>query len=86
MINKEKQRVPAASFQKLRKSGDRQAALIALGLSASSAKEYADKLEGFTDAQFNQMMTNATTSIEKAETPKSSVDLTVQILKARYGV
>lgn len=81
---------PTASFQQLRKSVDRQATLIALGLPASSAKEYADKLKGLTDAQFNQIVTGVTTSIEeitKATTPEepTSFDMTVQILKAKYG-
>ncbi|MGF6558175.1 hypothetical protein ABIA48_004555 [Pseudomonas sp. S30_BP2TU TE3576] len=71
----------------IRKSVDRQAALIAFGLSASSAKEYAEKLKDFTDAQFNQIVTGATTSIAKAAAPEelTSVDMTVQILKAKYG-
>lgn len=78
---------PTASFQKLRKSVDRQAALIAFGLSASSAKEYVDKLKDFPDEQFNQIVTGATASITKAAAPEeSSVDMTVQILKAKYGV
>lgn len=83
---------PTASFQKLRKSVDRQAALISLGLSASSANEYAEKLKDFTDAQFNQIVTGATASITKAVTPEApthentSVDMTVEILKAKYGV
>jgi Flp pilus assembly CpaF family ATPase len=78
---------PTASFQKLRKSVDRQAALVAFGLSASSAKEYADKLKDFTDEQFNQIVTGATASITKTAVPEeSSVDMTVQILKAKYGV
>jgi len=71
----------------LHKRADRQAALIAFGLSASSAKEYADKLKDFTDEQFNQIVTGATVSITKAAAPEeSSVDMTVQILKAKYGV
>ncbi|MBR7196480.1 hypothetical protein [Pseudomonas sp. 14A] len=102
MNNQEKQHIeqifktvmvtkPTASFQKLRKSVNRQAALIAFGLSASSAKEYADKLKDFTDEQFNQIVTGATASIMKAATPEAltyentSVDMTVQILKAKYG-
>lgn len=78
---------PTASFQKLRKSVDRQAALIAFGLSASSAKEYTDRLKDFTDAQFNQIVTGATASTTKAAAPEelTSVDITVQILKAKYG-
>lgn len=72
---------------KLRKSVDRQTALIAFGLSASSAKEYADKLKDFTDVQFNQIVTGATASITKtaASEELTSVDMTVQILKAKYG-
>jgi hypothetical protein len=78
---------PTASFQKLRKNVDRQATLIAFGLSASSAKEYADKLKDFTDEQFNQIVAGATASITKAAvTKESSVDKTVQILKTKYGI
>jgi hypothetical protein len=81
----------AHCFQELRKSVDRQAALVASGCSQSAAVDLAEQMRYFTDDQFNQVLTRAAEM--HAEAAKgvtkaakvTSADMTVQILKAKYG-
>jgi predicted nucleic acid-binding protein len=80
----------AHCFEELRKSVDRQAALVASGCSHSAAVDLAEQMRWFTDEQFNQVLASAAEAAKQVtksadDTQLTSTDMTMNILKAKYG-
>lgn len=84
---------PTAGIQALHKNASRIADLVASGCSYSAAVDLAEQMRWFTDDQFNQVLTRATEYAEEAkqvtksadDTKLTSADMTMNILKAKYG-
>lgn len=61
--------------------------LLLVGADAAIAQDYTERMKEFSDAEFSQVVNGVKQEILKSvnNTPISSADMTINILKAKYG-
>lgn len=61
--------------------------LLLVGADAAIAQDYTERMKEFSDAEFSQVVNGVKQEILKSvnNTPISSADMTIKILKAKYG-
>ncbi|WP_448092703.1 hypothetical protein [Pseudomonas lini] len=61
--------------------------LLIVGADAATAQDYTERMKEFSDAEFSQVVKGVKQEILKGldVTPISSADMTMNILKAKYG-
>jgi hypothetical protein len=62
--------------------------LMIVGADTATAHDYTERMKEFSDSEFSQVVNGVKQEILKGNstpTPISSADMTIQILKAKYG-